>query len=257
MLEIRVFLTIIGLLIGSFLNVIIYRLPRLMSITWVRSHCTDCGKKIYWYENLPVLSYLFLRGKCSGCHSKIAFKYPLVEIISALAAFFLSGQVHEVQDLWLYGFYFSVFSLLLCQFFIDLEHRLLLDSLNLILGLLFFIFGSLYFLPWKVLLLGGLLGYSIPFLINLLFYLLRGIHGLGGGDVKLFGALGLFLGPLGIVHNMVLSCTLGAIVGVGLIIFKKMSKEQPIPFGPFIIIIACWQIYFPSSFEEMVKLIFG
>ena len=256
MISFQVTLTVFGLLVGSFLNVVIYRLPRLMSITWVRSKCPKCGKKIYWYENIPVISYIFLMGKCSACKSKISIKYPIIELITAVGAYFIAPEYLTSESLLYFILYFTVFCILLSQFMIDLEHKLLMDSLNLILALVFLVFtykeGD-----WLFSIIGGLVGFGVPLAITWLFYKLRGVVGLGGGDIKLYGALGIYLGGHGIIHNMVFSCGLGAILGGLLLATGVIKRDQPIPFGPFIIVIAAFQIFFHKEFQQMVGLIFG
>lgn len=256
MIELKIQVAIFGLLIGSFLNVIIYRLPRLMNITWVRSSCTRCGKTILWYENIPVVSYLFLLGKCSVCKNSIPLRYPIVELVTGLAAWFLAPESMDGLTLGYFLFYFAVFCSLLALFVIDLQHQILPDGLNLFLALCFALYAYFHY-PWTYPVLGGLIGYCLPYFITWLFYVWRGVIGLGGGDIKLFGALGLYLGPAGVIHNMVFSCGLGAILGGGLLLCRIIKRDQPIPFGPFIIIIAMVQIYFPQYFHKIMTYIFG
>ena len=249
-------LTLFGLLVGSFLNVVIYRLPRLMSITWVRSKCTSCGKKIFWYENIPVISYIFLRGKCSACGAKISLKYPIVEVVAAVAAYFLSPPYLTTDTLFYFALYFSIFCIFLSQFVIDLEHKLLMDSLNICLALLFLVF-TYQESNWVYSIVGGAVGFGVPLGITWLFYKIRGVVGLGGGDIKLYGVLGIYLGAQGVIHNMVFSCGLGALIGGLLFITGVIKRNQPIPFGPFIILVAFMQVFFHSQFNSFVSLIFG
>ena len=244
-------LTIFGGLIGSFLNAVIHRVPRNISIVSPRSCCPKCKKLIYWYENIPILSYLFLRGKCSKCHESISIRYPIIEALCALVAFFLVPKDISLQNLTFFLFYFSIFATLLAQLLIDIEHQLLPNSLNLFL-LIPIIPFVLLTKSWEHWLFGGLAGFGFPFLITWGFYVLRGKVGLGGGDIKLYGVLGLLLGLKGIFLNIFLSCFLGSIVGVGMIILFKLDKSKPIPFGPFIIIVASFQIYFPQLFKSFV-----
>lgn len=227
-----------------------------MSITWVRSKCPKCGKKIYWYENVPVVSYLFLRGKCSGCETKISIKYPIIELITAIGAFLIAPEYLTDESLLYFGLYFAIFCILLSQFMIDLEHKLLMDSLNFVLALIFLVFVYLEG-DWVFSLIGGAVGFGVPLAITWLFYKLRGVVGLGGGDIKLYGALGLYLGGQGIIHNMVFSCGLGAILGGLLLATGVIKRDQPIPFGPFIIVIAAFQIFYHNEFGQMVGMIFG
>lgn len=249
-----IFATIFGLLIGSFLNALIYRLPREINIALPRSSCTNCKKIILWYENIPVLSYLFLRGKCSGCNAKISWQYPAVEILTAMAAFAIAPANTSPSELLNFFFFFSVFCCFLVHFIVDLKHQILPDSINAYLAAVFFTiscFGN----PWSYWLIGGAIGLGFPLLVSWIFYQLRGEIGLGGGDIKLYGALGLYLGPIGIMQNIFLSCFLGAIVGLLLIATKLMKKENPIPFGPFIIVVGAVQIFFESWFKHLMSYI--
>lgn len=249
-----VFATIFGLLVGSFLNALIYRLPRNINIAYPRSSCTNCNKVITWYENIPVLSYLFLRGKCSGCGSRISWEYPVVEILSAVVAFLIAPNNLNNTELMNFFFFFSVYCCFLVHFIVDLKHQILPDSINIYLAALFLLvswFGH----PWTYWLIGGALGLGFPLLVSWFFYLLRGQVGLGGGDIKLYGALGFYLGPIGIMQNIFLSCFLGALVGIFLIATKIIKKDNPIPFGPFIIVVGAFQIFGESWFKYLISYI--
>lgn len=248
------FATIFGLLVGSFLNALIYRLPRGINIAFPRSSCTECKKVITWYENIPVLSYVFLRGKCSGCGTKISWLYPFVEIITALFAFSIAPSNIAPDSLFNFFFYFSIFCAFLVHFIVDLKHQVLPDSINLYLGLLFLIV-SLFIHPWTHWLIGGALGLGFPLLVSWIFYLLKGQIGLGGGDIKLYGALGIYLGAVGVMQTIFLSCFLGALVGVVLIATKMIKREHPIPFGPFILVVASVQIFATDFFKHLISYI--
>lgn len=250
------FFFIFGSMIGSFLNAVIHRVPRKMSLVTPRSTCPKCNKMIYWYENIPLLSYIFLRGRCSKCKTWISFRYFVVELICGVAALVLMPIYFSQESLIFFLFYFSVFSCLLSLLIIDLEHQLLPDSLNLFLLICVIPFSVTQY-NWTHWLLGGVAGFGFPFLITWAFYLLRGKIGLGGGDIKLFGVLGILLGLKGIFLNIFLSCFVGSIVGISLIALFKQDKSKPIPFGPFIILVAFVQIYFPEGFSAFSKLLFG
>lgn len=227
-------------------------MPRLMPLGLPRSRCTNCNKIVYWYENVPMISYLFLRGKCSNCKTGISIQYPLVEFVTGLFSLFLFFDWLEHQSFLIFIFKLAVFSIFLCIFMIDIKHKIIPDGLNIYLGLLFFIYSFLY-LNWVDSLIGAGLGFGITFGVTWIFYKLKGQIGLGGGDIKLFTALGVFLGPLGIVYNITVSCAVGAIIGVGLIALKIIKSNQHIPFGPFIILTSFVQVFFPQVF----KLIFS
>lgn len=241
-------------MIGSFLNALIYRLPREINIAFPRSACPVCKKTIPWYENIPIVSFLFLRGKCSTCKNKISWSYPAVELLTASFAFFIAPKNFNPESAMVFFFFFSVFCVFLVHFIVDLKHRILPDSLNLYLAALFFLF-SFFNYPWPHWVLGGGLGLGFPLLVSWIFYLLKNQVGLGGGDIKLYGALGLYLGPLGIMQNIFLSCFLGALIGIILIVLKFIKKDNPIPFGPFIIVVAAFQIFFEPLFKHLMSYI--
>ena len=151
-------------------------------------------------------------------------------------------------------FFLGIFSAFLVHFIVDLKHQILPDSINIYLGLLFFTVSVLT-KPWTHWLIGGGIGLGFPLLVSWIFYLLRGQVGLGGGDIKLYAVLGIYLGPIAIMQNIFLSCFLGAIVGLLLMATKIIKKENPIPFGPFIIITACFQIFTQRWFEHLLTYI--
>lgn len=249
-----IFATVFGLLVGSFLNALIYRLPRNINIAYPRSSCTNCNKVIVWCENIPVLSYIFLRGKCSGCGSRISWEYPFVEILSAVVAFLIAPNNFNNAELMSFFFFFSVYCCFLVHFIVDLKHQILPDSINLYLASLFLLV-SWFSHPWTYWLIGGALGLGFPLLVSWVFYLLKGEVGLGGGDIKLYGALGFYLGPIGIMQNIFLSCFLGALIGIFLIATKVIKKDNPIPFGPFIIVVGAFQIFGESWFKHLISYI--
>ena len=250
-IAIKIFAFTFGAMVGSFLNVLIYRLPRNQSIVLPRSHCPHCQKTIVWYENIPLLSFIFLKGRCRGCSSKISWRYFLIEFAAGFVALALAPRSLDLVPILLFLFLFSVFCVFLVHFFIDIEHQILPDSLNIYLALAFLSY-AIFYLPWGHWVWGAVVGAGLPLLVVWLFYMLKGQIGLGGGDIKLYGALGIYLGPVGIIHNIFLSCFLGSLVGFFLIFVKKMSKEHPMPFGPFIIIAASLQIFFPRHFSNLL-----
>jgi len=138
------------------------------------------------------------------------------------------------------------------MFLIDLRFKIIPNGLNLYLAILYLVYAVIY-LPLNHWLIGGLLGIGFPLIITWIFYLIKGEVGLGGGDIKLFGVLGLYLGPVGLIYNIFFSCFLGSIVGLSLMAMKKMDRKNPIPFGPFIILIASWQMFFPDSFKMVLS----
>lgn len=243
-----------GLCIGSFLNAVIFRMPRKISLAKSRSHCPSCDKLIFWYENIPVFSYLFLRGRCSGCGSQISVQYPLVELVVGLFAVLITPNQLTAYSVWTYYFYLTTFACFLAIVVIDLRHHLIPNQINLYLLVLF----SCAIIPtkaWTYWIFGALIGSLIPLSVTYAYYLLRGQIGLGGGDIKLWGVLGLYLGPMGISYNIFLSCFLGSIVGTLLILFKLLDRKTPIPFGPFIVLVGSLQIFFPDYFRQLMSFL--
>jgi leader peptidase (prepilin peptidase) / N-methyltransferase len=224
-------LALFGLMVGSFLNVCIHRLPRHESIAFPGSHCTTCGRAIKWYQNVPVLSWLLLRGKCAGCGERISLIYPLVEL--------LTGAVFAVHYLrfgweWLLVPRLLFACALIVLAFIDLRHRILPNPITLggiVIGLLF----SVVFPPgWQSALIGVLLGGGLLFLIGEVYFRLRGIEGMGMGDVKMLGMIGAFLGWQAVVVTMVLASFGGAIVGMVMMGTQKGDMKYALPFGTFL-----------------------
>lgn len=244
---------IFGMLVGSFLNVVIYRMPRNESVITPRSKCPSCSTEIKWFQNIPLLSYLVLWGKCSQCNFAIPLRYPLTEFLVGIFALLLMPNIFSPMELFSFGFYFSVACVFLAHFFIDLEHQILPDKLNLYLLFISLPYVFINFPPtyWII---GGAVGFLGPYVVTLIFYKLRGVIGLGGGDIKLFGILGLILGPLGVLNNIFMSCMLGSLIGGALILTKKIDKNTPFAFGPFIILAATIQIFFPVLLDYINPL---
>lgn len=245
---------IVGLLVGSFLNVVIYRLPKIMEREWreqcaelndqhlpeqtpyslsvPRSACTSCGHKISAAENVPILSYLWLRGKCSGCGIRISPRYPVVEaitgILSAAAAGYFGfglGAVAAIIFIWA----------LIALTFIDFDTQLLPDSITLPLlwsGLFFNLQAT--FVPLQSAVIGAIAGYLSLWGVYWLFKLATGKEGMGYGDFKLLAAIGAWLGWTMLPLVILLSSAVGAVVGIILIILAKQGRSVPIPFGPYL-----------------------
>ena len=185
---------LLGVCVGSFLNVVIYRVPLGMSLAKPDSHCPNCKYELKWFDNVPVLSYLFLGGKCRNCKQPISFRYPAVELFNMLA------WLGSVWLFWDVSIIFTVITalastLLICVFFIDLDHMLIFDRFNvmlLILGVLAVFFDPYY--DWLSHLIGGVAGFAVFYGVHALFYYGFKKDALGGGDIKLAGAVGLLLG---------------------------------------------------------------
>ncbi len=241
----QVYAFIFGCMIGSFLNVVIIRLPQNKGLVLDRSACPKCGSQLKWYHNIPVLSFMLLRGKCAFCQTRISWRYPLIEMLTGLISFWLFPDYVIAETLGVYFFFFALACAFIAHFFIDLDHQLLLDSINIYLLALILPY-VLYTHNWTYWLIGGGLGFGSTLLVTWLFYKLRGQIGLGGGDIKLYGILGLYLGPMGIIFTIFMSCMLGAVVGLILIGLGKITKEKPMAFGPAILLVAAFQIFFPG-----------
>jgi leader peptidase (prepilin peptidase)/N-methyltransferase len=247
----------LGLLVGSFLNVVILRLPRRLEWEWKRdarevleepelydppppgivverSHCPHCKTALSWYENIPLFSWLALRGKCRHCKAQISPQYPIVELLTALLA---------VASVWRFGFGWQGFgaALLSCYLValsgIDLRTRLLPDQLTLPLMWLGLI-GSLdnLYMPAKPALLGAIAGYVSLWLVWWLFKQVTGKEGMGRGDFKLLAALGAWVGLSGVLPIILISSLVGAVVGSAWLLIKGRDRATPIPFGPYLAI---------------------
>nr|WP_298126050.1 A24 family peptidase [uncultured Pseudoxanthomonas sp.] len=254
----------LGLLVGSFLNVVILRLPRRLEWEWKRdarevleepeiydppppgivverSHCPHCKTALSWYENIPLFSWLALRGKCRHCKAPISPQYPLVELLTALLA---------VASVWRFGFGWQGFgaALLSCYLValsgIDLRTRLLPDQLTLPLMWLGLI-GSLdnLYMPAKPALLGAIAGYVSLWLVWWLFKQITGKEGMGRGDFKLLAALGAWVGLNGVLPIILISSLVGAVVGSAWLAMRGRDRATPIPFGPYLAI-AGWIVFF-------------
>lgn len=225
---------IYGLIIGSFLNVCIYRIPREESIAWPGSHCTSCNHSLSWYDNIPLFSYLVLKGKCRYCKTKISPQYPLVESLNAVIYIIMYLKFGFGID---FIFYSLMSSVLVAIIFIDLKEMIIPDSLVLsILGLSITHKAANYFLYGiSPDLLGSFLGLLVAGGLFLAIVIIsRG--GMGGGDVTLIGTLGFVLGFKNILLNIFLSFILGAIISIFLLATKIKTRKDPIPFGPFIVL---------------------
>ena len=244
---------VLGLMTGSFLNMLIHRLPRgIKLISPARSFCPFCKKTIPLKENIPLVSFILLKGKCSGCKAKISWQYPIVEMITSIVSVAFCLSAISKGDPAEYFFKFTVFCAFLIHVIVDLKHKILPDFVSLYLGLIF-LFHSIWHYSWIHWLGGAIVGGGLPALVSFCFYRIKKEEGLGGGDIKLFFVLGIILGIPGIVLNIFLSCLLGSIICLGLIFIKKMNKKETIPFGPFIVLVASFQIFFPSVFLQFME----
>jgi len=233
---------IFGAIVGSFLNVCIYRLPRNKSIIKPSSFCPNCEKPIKYFDNIPILSYIILKGRCRNCSSKISIKYPIVETITAL----LYLMVYRVTGLNMEFAVILLFvSILIVISFIDLEFQIIPDILSLG-GLTFGLVLSFFRHNFGFLdaLIGVLLGGGVLFVIAYGYQLLRKVEGMGGGDIKLIGMIGAFCGIKGAVFSLIAGSFLGTIVGVPAMLIKGKGAKYAIPFGPFLSLAAIIYIFY-------------
>ncbi|HZK25840.1 MAG TPA: prepilin peptidase [Oscillospiraceae bacterium] len=221
---------IYGLFIGSFLNVCIYRLPAGESIVTPPSHCPNCGRRLGARELLPVVSFLWQRGRCRGCGSAIAWRYTLVELATAILFAVLAWRFGWPDILWQAAFY----AVLVVIFFIDLDHQLIPDQLVLLLlGITVLVLVLERGVPWGTALLGGLVGFGLFLLLAVL-----SSGGMGGGDIKLAAVLGLWFGWPQLLLVMFLSFLGGGLVGGALLLLKLKNRKDGIAFGPFLVLAA-------------------
>ncbi|MDQ7989496.1 MAG: A24 family peptidase [Candidatus Dactylopiibacterium sp.] len=258
---------LVGLCVGSFLNVVIHRLPLMLERRWQdevaemrgesqpdtprlglatpRSRCPHCGHQITALENVPLVSYLFLRGRCGHCGARISARYPFVEVVTAALSFAVA---------WHFGFgwqsaagLFFVWAMVALTF-IDLDTFLLPDDITLPLlwlGLAFNLAGI--FVPIGTAVIGAMAGYLSLWSVFWLFKLATGKEGMGYGDFKLLAAIGAFLGWKALPAVILLSSVVGAVVGIGLMVFARHGRETPIPFGPYLAIAGVLALFFGAS----------
>ena len=222
---------VLGLIFGSFLNVCIYRLPRSKSLNRPRSHCTSCQRRLSWYENLPVISWAALRGRCRTCGAAISVMYPLVELTTA--GVFAGGVlVYGLTPLLVVRLAFA--SALIVLFVIDLQHRILPNVITLP-GIVAGFIASLFLPPgWVSSLIGLVAGGGVLLLIAEAYYRTRGQEGLGMGDVKMLAMIGAFLGWPLMLLTLILASFAGSMVGVLLLATGKGGMQAALPFGTFL-----------------------
>ena len=227
--------TLFGLMVGSFLNVCIYRLPRGESIVFPPSRCPGCKAPISWYHNVPVFGWLVLRGKCTSCRAPISARYPIVEALTG-ALFLLHYLVIGPEWLLLPRLAFS--AALIVLFAIDLEHQILPDVITLP-GIAIGLATSVVLPPgWVSSLVGIILGGGLPWALAELYFRVRGVEGLGFGDVKMLAMIGAVLGwPLMLLSLLIASFS-GAIVGGALIAAGRGGRHLRLPFGTFLAVAA-------------------
>src|SRR4051794_30477016 len=230
-LGVAVALAVLGLSIGSFLNVCIHRLPRQASIVHPGSNCPQCGYVLRWYDNIPVVSYAMLGGRCRQCRTAISIRYPIVEIVT-MAIFLLHYALIGLDIVLVPRLLFAC--VLIVLFAIDLEHHLLPNVITLpgiVVGLAF----SAMLPPGIVdALIGTLLGGGILWLMGEAYFRYSGQEGMGGGDVKMLAMIGAFLGWKLVLVTLVLSSFAGSVIGVAVIAMKRGGMKYALPYGTFL-----------------------
>jgi leader peptidase (prepilin peptidase)/N-methyltransferase len=231
-----IFLAVVGAAIGSFLNVLICRLPEGLSIISPSSHCPKCKHAIRFYDNIPVISYLILKGKCRDCQEKISPRYPLVEALTALMSLLLFWKFGFSLK-YLFAFVFTC-SLIVITF-IDFDHQIIPDVITLP-GIPLFSLMAIFFMgvPWLQVVLGVLIGGGCLYVVAVVYELITKREGMGGGDIKLLAMLGGFLGWESLIFIVFVSSFLGALVGISMMIVKGKDMKYAVPFGPFLSIAA-------------------
>ncbi|MEN8243716.1 MAG: A24 family peptidase [Thermodesulfobacteriota bacterium] len=236
---------IFGICIGSFLNVCIFRLPAGKSIVHPPSSCPGCGTAIKFYDNIPLLSYIILRGRCRHCHSHIAFRYTLVELFGGLMAMCVYVKFGPgIEGIIYYGF----IAALLVVTFIDIDHRIIPDVISLpgvVLG-----FAASFIMPslnWTDSLLGLLVGGGSLYAVAWGYELITGKEGMGGGDIKLLAMIGAFIGWQGVLLTIFLGSAIGTLVGMIAMLKERQNMKMRIPFGPFLALGAVISIFFGNE----------
>jgi leader peptidase (prepilin peptidase)/N-methyltransferase len=229
---VSIFILSLGLIIGSFLNVCIHRLPLGESPAWPGSHCPRCGAPLKWYDNIPVISYVILHGRCRACRIPISLRYPIVELLTS--GLFVGAYLLYEPPLMIQRLVFGCAMIVL--FFVDLEHHRLPNEITvpgIVVGFLF----SLFMSPgWLSSLMGILVGGGVLWLLGTLWFLMRHEEGMGFGDVKMLAMIGAFLGWKLTVATLFVSTILGSVIGLSLIAAKRGNLKTALPFGCFLAI---------------------
>lgn len=224
-------LALLGLAVGSFLNVCIHRVPAKKSVVSPGSACPGCGYELRWYDNVPVLSYVLLGGRCRSCRARISLRYPVVELIT-MGVFIWHYAAFGLTPLLVPRLIFAC--ALVVLFAIDLEHHLLPDAITLpgiVAGLIF----SIAFPPGLASsLIGALVGGGVLWLIGEAYYRVTGHEGMGGGDVKMLAMIGAFIGWKSVLVTLVFSSVLGSVLGLLVIVTRRGDMKYALPYGTFL-----------------------
>ena len=246
-----IFSFLFGLILGSFLNVCIHRIPHGKSIVRPPSSCPQCGARIKFYDNIPLVSYIILLGKCRACSHPIPVRYPIVELLTgllSLALFLRYGLSPQY-------FLFLAFSAsLIIVSFVDLSHKIIPNVISLpgiLVGLAATSFFRLNGLSWKDSLIGMLVGGGSLYLIGLLFRWLRGKEGMGLGDVKLLAMIGAWMGYLALPYIVLISSVTGTLIGGGSLLLTRKKFSETIPYGPFLVLGTLVYLFFGTELRRL------
>jgi leader peptidase (prepilin peptidase)/N-methyltransferase len=242
---------VFGLIIGSFLNVCIYRIPAKLSVAWPGSACPKCGAKIKWYDNIPALSWVLLRAKCRNCKGKISSQYPAVELFTAVITVLF---VYQFGLSWWTLCVLIVIYCLIISSVIDMQHMIIPDRFSL--GLIGFglavsflnpAFSGGYFNKFLSSFIGGCVGFFGMWAVALIGLLLLRKEAMGGGDIKLMGAIGALSGIFGVINTLMISSFAGIFYfGILVLLRKPLNNGTTIPYGPFLAIGLLVNLYYPS-----------
>ncbi len=237
---------LLGAIVGSFLNVVILRLPESsQSIVFPASHCPQCSSPLRWFENIPILSYIILLGRCGHCKQRISIQYPLVELLMSLIT---AALVFRFQLSLATAGYFVFSAALLVIIFIDIRLQIIPDVISLpgiVLGFLFCLVSDT--VTWKSSLIGLLAGGGVLYAVALFYATLRKIDGMGGGDIKLLAMIGAWLGWQALPFVILMSSTTGSIIGLIAMRRQKKGGQTRIPFGPFLSLAALVYVYYSEN----------
>jgi leader peptidase (prepilin peptidase)/N-methyltransferase len=236
---------VIGTIVGSFLNVCIHRIPSGQSIVFPASHCPHCDQPIAPYDNLPVISYVLLRGRCRSCRVRISPRYPFVEALSGFAAVaslaFDGTSPHSL-------IHFAFLAALIVITFIDLDHQIIPDPISLPGIVVGFLAALVLGQPtWLASLFGIVLGGGVLWAVAEGYYRLTGREGMGGGDIKLLAMIGAFLGWKAVPVTLLIGSLGGTVIGFGLLLLQGRDTRTPIPFGPFLAFGALCALFFGND----------
>ena len=248
----NIFAFIFGAVVGSFLNVCIFRLPGKESIIKPLSRCPHCHHPIRYYDNIPLISFILLKGKCRDCQEKISWRYPLVELITASLSLLLFLKF-GLSLTFLTIFIFTAVLIIIA--FIDLDHQIIPDILTLP-GIPVFFLAGIFIMKvyWLEALIGLLIGGGVLFAIAFVYEAITKREGMGGGDIKLLAMIGGFFGWKSLIFILLFSSFAGALVGITAMIIQKKDLKYAVPFGPFLAAAAVAYIFWGDAFMRLVLL---